>query len=160
MVQSSRERNLLAAANCAEHERYSGDRCAQSQRHNRPRVSSLGTSLMRRMLDAHSLIHYEPQVKVFRDCHNNDLIDQIQQVRFMTSTRRTLPEPRLLNILGRDLVVLHERVRAGAHGSIRPDRARKAKPTLHRGTVKRRSVDDARDRKDERISKRECLIRR
>lgn len=73
-----------------------------------------GTSLVRRILDAHSRIHCGPEVKFFRDFHDDYLEDPIRHLRFSTSARAVLPEEELLEVLGRAFVGLHERAAARA----------------------------------------------
>ena len=73
-----------------------------------------GTSLVRRILNAHSRIHCGPEVKFFRDFHNDYLEDPIRHLRFTTTARRILPESELLDVLGRAFITLHERAAAQA----------------------------------------------
>ena len=73
-----------------------------------------GTSLVRRILNAHSRIHCGPEVKFFRDFHNDYLEDPIRHLRFMTTARRILPKSELLDVLGRAFITLHERAAARA----------------------------------------------
>ncbi len=74
-----------------------------------------GTSLVRRMLDAHSRIHCGPEVKFLRDLHGDYFEDPLRHLRFTTSARSIAPEAELLEVLGRAFVELHERAarRAG-----------------------------------------------
>lgn len=76
-----------------------------------------GTSLVRRLLDAHPRIHCGPEVKFFRDFYADylDVDDPIEHLRFMVTARSLLPEPELLEVLGRAFVEIHERAaeRAG-----------------------------------------------
>lgn len=71
-----------------------------------------GTSLIRRILDAHSRIHCGPEVKFFLDFYNDYLNDPVQHARFMRSARAILPEADLLDVLGRTFVTLHDRAAA------------------------------------------------
>jgi hypothetical protein len=74
-----------------------------------------GTSLVRRLLDAHSRIYCGPEVKFFRDFFNDYILpDPIRHVRFMASVRAMLPEDELLDVLGGAFVALHERAAARA----------------------------------------------
>jgi hypothetical protein len=73
-----------------------------------------GTSLVRRILDAHSRIHCGPEVKFFRDFFNDYFDDPLRHLRFATSARALLPEADLLDVLGRAFVTLHERAAARA----------------------------------------------
>lgn len=70
-----------------------------------------GTSLVRRLLDSHPRIHCGPEVKLFRDFHADyiDVEDPIAHLRFMVTARSLLPEPDLLEVLGKALVEMHER---------------------------------------------------
>lgn len=74
-----------------------------------------GTSLVRRILNAHSQIHCAPEVKFFRDFYGDFPNDPLGHGRFTTTARVLLPEAELLTVLGRAFVELHERaaVRAG-----------------------------------------------
>jgi hypothetical protein len=71
-----------------------------------------GISLVGRMLDAHSRIYCGPEVKFFRDFHNDYLEDPIRHQRFMTSAHGMLPKPQLLKVLGKAFVALHGRAAA------------------------------------------------
>ena len=73
-----------------------------------------GTSLVRRVLDAHPRIHCGPEVKFFQDFHGAYLNDPIGHARFMSTARSVLPERELLELLGRAFVTLHERAAARA----------------------------------------------
>jgi hypothetical protein len=73
-----------------------------------------GTSLIRRILNAHSRIYCGPEVKFFRDFYNDYANDPIRHARFMISARDVLPEPELLELLGQAFVKLHERAAARA----------------------------------------------
>lgn len=73
-----------------------------------------GTSLIRRILNAHSRIYCGPEVKFFRDFYGDYLNDPISHARFMTSARAILPEADLLEVLGRAFIALHERAAARA----------------------------------------------
>lgn len=68
-----------------------------------------GTSLLRRMLDAHPAIHCGPEVKFLRDFHGYYLTDDLAHARFF-QTARTLgvDDRELLRIFGRAFVELHE----------------------------------------------------
>lgn len=73
-----------------------------------------GTSLIRRILNAHSRIYCGPEVKFFRDFYNDYVNDPIRHARFMISARGILPEPELLELLGQAFIKLHERAAARA----------------------------------------------
>jgi len=67
------------------------------------------TSLVRRLLNAHSRIHCGPEVKFFRDFAGDYLEDPIRHLRFMQSARAILPQAELLKVLGKAFVALHQR---------------------------------------------------
>jgi sulfotransferase family protein len=71
-----------------------------------------GTSLIRRILNAHSRIHCGPEVKFFRDFFGDYFDDPIRHLRFATTARSLLPEAGLLELLGGGFVALHERAAA------------------------------------------------
>jgi len=73
-----------------------------------------GTSLVRRIFNAHSRIHCGPEVKFFRDFYGDYFADPIHHLRFTTTARALLPEADLLAVLGRTFVALHERAAAQA----------------------------------------------
>jgi hypothetical protein len=68
-----------------------------------------GTSLIRRVLNAHPRIYCGPEVKFFRDFRGDYVEDPIRHVRFMETVRSMLPEEDLLEILGQAFVKMHER---------------------------------------------------
>src|SRR5690242_443217 len=69
-----------------------------------------GTSLMRRLLNAHSRIYCGPEVKFFRDFYNDyALKDPLKKVRYMFSARAILSEDELLEVLGESFIELHVR---------------------------------------------------
>ncbi len=75
-----------------------------------------GTSLIRRILDAHSRIYCGPEVKFFRDFYSDyNVYDQAEHIRYVASARAILPEDELLQILGHTFIKLQERAaeRAG-----------------------------------------------
>jgi hypothetical protein len=67
-----------------------------------------GTSLIRRILDAHSRIHCGPEVKFFRDFYGDYFDDPLRSYRFPMTARSFLPEDDLLDVLGRAFVTVHE----------------------------------------------------
>jgi len=73
-----------------------------------------GTSLVRRILDAHSRIHCGPELGFFRDFHGDYLHDPLQHLRFSIAVRSVLPQDQALDILGGGLLTLHERAAARA----------------------------------------------
>jgi sulfotransferase family protein len=74
-----------------------------------------GTSLVRRILDAHPRIHCGPEVLFFRDFHGDYRDDPLRHLRFTETVRSILPEEEALDVLGRAFVEVHERAarRAG-----------------------------------------------
>lgn len=74
-----------------------------------------GTSLLRRILDAHARIHCGPEVKFMRDFFDDYHEDELSHLRYHTTARALVPEDELLEVLGRAFVELHERAarRAG-----------------------------------------------
>jgi len=77
-----------------------------------------GTSLVRRILNAHSRIHCGPEVTFFRDFHNDYVNDPLKHLRFMTTARTMVPEDVLLQVFGKAFVDCHERA-AARTGKIR-----------------------------------------
>lgn len=73
-----------------------------------------GTSLMRRILNAHARICCGPEVKFFRDFYDDYPQDAVRHLRFMGSARAILPEEDRLEILGRAFIRLHQRAAAYA----------------------------------------------
>jgi hypothetical protein len=73
-----------------------------------------GTSLVRRILNAHSRIHCGPEVTFFRDFYNRYHEDRYRHVRFSATARTLIPEAELLEVLGGAFVTLHERAAARA----------------------------------------------
>jgi Sulfotransferase family len=67
-----------------------------------------GTSLVRRILDAHSRIHCGPEVKFFRDFYGDYFEDPLGPYRYPRTARSLLPEEDLLDVLGRAFVAVHE----------------------------------------------------
>ena len=68
-----------------------------------------GTSLVRRLLDAHSRIHCGPEVKFFKDFYGDYLHDDLHHVRlFKTLATLGLTEQEMLSIFGRAFVESHE----------------------------------------------------
>jgi len=74
-----------------------------------------GTSLVRRILNAHPHIHCGPEVTFFRDFYGDFRDDPLRHLRFTTTARDLLPDEEALEVLGRAFVELHERAaeRAG-----------------------------------------------
>lgn len=68
-----------------------------------------GTSLLRRLLDAHSHIHCGPEVKFFKDFYGDYLHDELRHVRlFETLTSLNLTLDELLPIFGGAFIDAHE----------------------------------------------------
>src|SRR4030042_417161 len=68
-----------------------------------------GTSLVRRLLDAHSRIHCGPEVKFFKDFYGDYSPDELHHVRlFSTLASLGLTEEEMLTIYGRAFVESHE----------------------------------------------------
>ena len=67
-----------------------------------------GTSLVRRILDAHPRIHCGPELTFFRDFHGDFRDDALAHLRFSRTARAVVPEDEALDILGRAFVELHE----------------------------------------------------
>ena len=67
-----------------------------------------GTSLVRRMPDAHPRIHGRPEVAFFRDFYGNYLGDALHHLRFTQAARSLRFEDELLEILRRGFVAVHE----------------------------------------------------
>jgi hypothetical protein len=67
-----------------------------------------GTSLIRRILNAHSRIYCSAEVKFFRDFYADYVNDPVRHARFMTSARAMLTEADLMDVLGRAFVAMHE----------------------------------------------------
>jgi protein-tyrosine sulfotransferase len=73
-----------------------------------------GTSLLRRILDAHPRIYCGPEVKFFRDFHGDYVQDPIRHVRFMETARAMLPEKEAFEVLGTAFITMHERAAQAA----------------------------------------------
>jgi hypothetical protein len=66
-----------------------------------------GTSLVRRLLDAHSRIHCGPEVPFFREFYGDYRDDPLAHLRFATAARSVLPENDLLDLLGHAFIEIH-----------------------------------------------------
>jgi hypothetical protein len=73
-----------------------------------------GTTMLRRVLDAHSRIYCGPEVKFFRDFYGDYFYDPLKRDRFATTARSVVPEDELFDLLGKAFVALHERAAAQA----------------------------------------------
>jgi Sulfotransferase family len=71
-----------------------------------------GTSVIRRILNAHSRIHCGPEVKFFRDFFSDYFHDPIHHLRFTTTARSLLPQPELFDLLGQAFLAVHEQAAA------------------------------------------------
>lgn len=64
-----------------------------------------GTTLLRRLLDSHSRIFCGPEVKFFREFHNDYLFDDLAQFRFFSTVRSLgLSDDELLGIFGKSYI--------------------------------------------------------
>ena len=74
-----------------------------------------GTSLVRRILNAHPRIYCGPEIKFFRDFHGHYFDDPLDFARYFASARQLLPDSEVFDICGRAFIELHERAaqRAG-----------------------------------------------
>jgi hypothetical protein len=82
-----------------------------------------GTSLLRRMLNAHSRIHCGPEVTFFRDLYGDYRDDPLAHLRFFATARSIALESDLLQLAGGAFVALHDRVAARAAKSRWADKA-------------------------------------
>jgi len=68
-----------------------------------------GTSLIRRILDAHSSINCPPEIKFFRDFFGDYNNDELKHLRFFSTARQAgLNANELLNIFGESFVKFHK----------------------------------------------------
>jgi hypothetical protein len=68
-----------------------------------------GTSLLRRLLDAHSAVHCGPEIKFFKNLHNDFPADPLGHVRlFSTLPSLGLGSEEILDIFGGALIAAHE----------------------------------------------------
>ena len=78
-----------------------------------------GTTLLRRLLDAHSRIHCGPEVKFFKDVFGDYLRDELSHIRFFSTVRSLgLEEEEVVALFGRAFVASHE-LAARKHGKRR-----------------------------------------
>jgi hypothetical protein len=68
-----------------------------------------GTSLVRRILNAHPRIYCGPEIKFFRDFHGHYLDDSLGFARYFSSAKQLLPENEVFAICGRAFIELHQR---------------------------------------------------
>lgn len=73
-----------------------------------------GTSLVRRLLNAHSAIYCGPEVKFFRDFYGDFDNDALAPFRFFATARSIVPGDELLDVMGGAFVRIHERAAARA----------------------------------------------
>lgn len=67
-----------------------------------------GTTLLRRILDAHSAIHCGPEVKFFRDFYGDYVDDPLAHLRFFSTVRDyRMKEAELLQLFGKAFVDFH-----------------------------------------------------
>jgi hypothetical protein len=67
-----------------------------------------GTTLIRRILNAHSRIHCGPEVKFFRDFYGDYPNDELRNFRFAVTCLTLVSRPEALKILGKAFVTMHE----------------------------------------------------
>jgi hypothetical protein len=77
-----------------------------------------GTSLLRRVLNAHSRIHCGPEVTFFRDLYGEYPADPLTHLRFFSTARTMASESDLLDVMGGAFIALHERAAVSA-GKVR-----------------------------------------
>jgi len=94
-----------------------------------------GTSLVRRLLNAHPRIHCGPEVKFFRDFYGGYEDDSLHHLRFTTTARSLLPEGELLDVLGEAFVTMHQRAAEAAGKARWADKA--PENVLHLGDWER-----------------------
>lgn len=73
-----------------------------------------GTSLLRRVLNAHPRIFCGPEIKFFRDFQGQYLGDPIRHARFFRSAQAISPREELLEVFGQAYISLLERAAARA----------------------------------------------
>jgi glycosyltransferase involved in cell wall biosynthesis len=73
-----------------------------------------GTTLLRRMLDAHPNIHCGPELKFLKDFHGDYLDDPLAHGRFFTTARSYGAEDELLRLFGAAFVEMHVRAAKSA----------------------------------------------
>jgi hypothetical protein len=73
-----------------------------------------GTSLVRRVLDAHPRIHCGPEIPFFRDFHGDYAADTYAHLRYSRAARDLVSDNAALGVLGRSFLELHEHARAEA----------------------------------------------
>ena len=73
-----------------------------------------GTSLVRRILNAHSEIYCGPEIKFFRDFYEDYFDDPLKHIRFSSTARAMLSEDALFELLGAAFINIHEIAAAGA----------------------------------------------
>lgn len=77
-----------------------------------------GTSLVRRILDAHTRMYCGPEIKFFIDFYDAYIDDPVRFGRFIPSARAMLAEDELLDVLGAAFIRMHE-MAAQQHGKAR-----------------------------------------
>jgi len=74
-----------------------------------------GTSLVRRILDAHSKIDCGPEVKFLKDWNGDYFVDPLRHLRFLESARSILPAEEVFQIAGEAFIRMHTRAAELAH---------------------------------------------
>ncbi|MDH3693604.1 MAG: sulfotransferase [Gammaproteobacteria bacterium] len=83
-----------------------------------------GTTLLRRILNAHSRIHCGPEVKFFPDLFGDYLDDDLAHVRFFSTVRSLgVTDQELVEIYGKAYIETHERVARRANKQRWADKA-------------------------------------
>ena len=78
-----------------------------------------GTTLLRRLFDAHSRIHCGPEVKFFKDVFGDYLRDDLSHIRFFSTVRSLgLEDEEVVSLFGRAFVASHD-LAARKHGKRR-----------------------------------------
>ena len=80
-------------------------------------VHRSGTSLIRRILNAHSQVYCGPEIKFFKEWFGDYINDPIKHARFIQSARAALPEHELFQVLGKSFVEIHELAAKNANKS-------------------------------------------
>ncbi|MGE5140480.1 MAG: sulfotransferase family protein [Rudaea sp.] len=73
-----------------------------------------GTSLLRRIINAHSRIYCGPEIKLFRDLYNDYYYERLVHERFLSTAQSVLSRYELLDMLGPVWIDIHTRAAAQA----------------------------------------------
>jgi hypothetical protein len=92
-------------------------------------VHRSGTSLVRRIVNAHSHFYCGPEVKFFKDWHGDYVNAPIPHARFMASARAMLTESDLFEVLGQALVGIPAKSFSGHSGVTSADRKANSGPS-------------------------------